>query len=43
MIKWPKLYFLDTDMAPYLSKWSSPDALEAGSNVGRHPGNVGRA
>jgi len=34
MIKSPKLYFLDTGLAAYLTKWSSPEALEAGSMSG---------
>ena len=34
MLKSPKLYFLDTGLAAYLTKWSSPEALEAGSMSG---------
>jgi uncharacterized protein len=34
MIKSPKLYFIDTGLAAYLTKWSSPEALEAGSMSG---------
>jgi predicted AAA+ superfamily ATPase len=34
MIKSPKLYFLDTGLAAYLTKWNSPEALEAGSMSG---------
>lgn len=34
MIKSPKLYFLDTGLAAYLTKWSTPEALEAGSMSG---------
>jgi len=34
MIKSPKLYFLDTGLAAYLTKWSSPESLEAGSMSG---------
>jgi predicted AAA+ superfamily ATPase len=34
MIKSPKLYFLDTGLAAYLTKWGSPEALEAGSMSG---------
>ncbi|PUE51966.1 ATP-binding protein [Limnohabitans parvus] len=34
MLKSPKLYFLDTGLAAYLTKWSTPEALEAGSMSG---------
>lgn len=34
MIKSPKLNFLDTGLAAYLTKWSSPESLEAGSMSG---------
>lgn len=34
MIKSPKLYFLDTGLAAYLTKWGSPEALEAGNMSG---------
>ena len=34
MIKSPKLYFLDTGLAAYLTKWSLPESLEAGSMSG---------
>ena len=34
MIKSPKLYFLDTGLAAYLTKWGSSEALEAGSMSG---------
>jgi predicted AAA+ superfamily ATPase len=34
MIKSPKLYFLDTGLAAYLTKWGTPEALEAGSMSG---------
>lgn len=34
MLKSPKLYFMDTGLAAYLTKWSSPEALEAGSMSG---------
>lgn len=34
MIKSPKVYFLDTGLAAYLTKWGSPEALEAGSMSG---------
>ena len=34
MIKSPKIYFLDTGLASYLTKWGSPEALEAGSMSG---------
>lgn len=33
-IKTPKIYFLDTGLAAYLTKWSSPDVLEAGAMAG---------
>lgn len=31
MVKTPKLYFLDTGLAAYLTEWSSPETLEAGA------------
>ncbi|HOX31005.1 MAG TPA: ATP-binding protein [Spirochaetales bacterium] len=34
MIKAPKLYFLDTGLAAYLTRWTSPQALEAGASSG---------
>jgi predicted AAA+ superfamily ATPase len=34
LIKSPKLYFLDTGLACWLSKWSSPETLEAGAMAG---------
>ena len=34
MIKTPKLYFLDTGLASYLTEWSSPETLEAGAMSG---------
>ena len=34
MIKAPKLYFLDTGLAAYLTRWTTPDALEAGASSG---------
>lgn len=34
MIKAPKLYFLDTGLAAYLTQWSSPETLEAGAASG---------
>ncbi|MCX7342939.1 MAG: ATP-binding protein [Proteobacteria bacterium] len=34
MIKTPKLYFLDTGLCSYLTKWSSPESLEAGAMSG---------
>ncbi|MDR1489129.1 MAG: ATP-binding protein, partial [Desulfovibrio sp.] len=34
MSKTPKLYFLDTGLAAYLTEWSSPEALEAGAMSG---------
>lgn len=33
-IKTPKLYFLDTGLAAYLTKWTNPDVLEAGAMAG---------
>lgn len=33
-IKTPKLYFLDTGLAAYLTKWNTPDVLEAGAMAG---------
>jgi hypothetical protein len=34
IIKTPKLYFLDTGLAAYLTEWSSPATLEAGAMAG---------
>jgi hypothetical protein len=34
MVKTPKLYFLDTGLAAYLTEWSSPETLEAGAMAG---------
>lgn len=34
IIKTPKLYFLDTGLCCYLTGWSSPESLEAGSMSG---------
>ncbi|MDR2800609.1 MAG: ATP-binding protein [Desulfovibrio sp.] len=34
MVKTPKLYFLDTGLAAYLTEWSSPETLEAGAMSG---------
>ena len=34
MIKAPKLYFLDTGLAAYLTRWTTPEALEAGASSG---------
>jgi predicted AAA+ superfamily ATPase len=34
MIKSPKVYFLDTGLAAYLTEWSSPENLEAGAMSG---------
>ena len=34
LIKTPKLYFLDTGLCAYLTKWSTPEALEAGAMSG---------
>jgi uncharacterized protein len=33
-IKTPKVYFLDTGLAAYLTKWHTPDVLEAGAMAG---------
>jgi len=34
LVKTPKLYFLDTGMASYLTRWSSPRTLAAGALAG---------
>jgi len=34
LVKTPKLYFLDTGLAAYLTGWSSPETLEAGAISG---------
>lgn len=34
LVKTPKLYFLDTGLAAYLTEWSSPATLEAGAMSG---------
>jgi len=34
LIKTPKLYFLDTGLAAYLTEWASPATLEAGAMSG---------
>jgi predicted AAA+ superfamily ATPase len=34
LIKSPKLHFLDTGLAAYLTEWSSPETLEAGAMSG---------
>jgi len=34
MVKAPKLYFLDSGLAAYLTEWSSPATLEAGAMSG---------
>ncbi len=34
VIKSPKIYFLDTGLAAYLTKWSGRDALESGAMAG---------
>jgi predicted AAA+ superfamily ATPase len=34
MIKMPKVYFLDTGLACYLTRWTSPTVLEAGAKCG---------
>ncbi len=33
-VKTPKLYFLDTGLAAYLTKWISPEVLESGAMAG---------
>ena len=33
-VKTPKLYFLDTGLAAYLTKWYTPEVLEAGAMAG---------
>lgn len=33
-VKTPKIYFLDTGLAAYLTKWNSPDVIEAGAMSG---------
>lgn len=33
-VKTPKLYFLDTGLAAYLTKWNTPGVLEAGAMAG---------
>ena len=34
LVKAPKLYFLDTGLAAYLTRWSTPETLEAGAANG---------
>ena len=34
LVKAPKLYFLDTGLAAYLTQWSSPQTIEAGAMSG---------
>lgn len=34
LVKSPKLYFLDTGLCTYLTKWPTPDSLEAGAMSG---------
>ncbi len=34
LVKTPKLYFLDTGLAAWLTAWTSPETLEAGSSSG---------
>lgn len=34
LVKMPKLYFLDTGLAAYLTAWASPETLEAGAMSG---------
>lgn len=36
LVKTPKLYFTDTGLCAYLSKWAAPDTLEAGSVSGHY-------
>jgi predicted AAA+ superfamily ATPase len=33
-VKTPKIYFLDTGLAAYLTKWNTPEVLEAGAMAG---------
>lgn len=33
-VKTPKLYFLDTGLAAYLTRWNTPDVLESGAMAG---------
>lgn len=34
IVKTPKLYFLDTGLAAYLTKWNTPEVLEVGAMAG---------
>lgn len=34
LVKTPKLYFMDTGLAAYLTQWTSPETLEAGAASG---------
>lgn len=34
VVKTPKVHFLDTGLAAYLTRWSSPDVLESGAMAG---------
>ena len=34
LVKTPKLYFLDTGLAAYLTEWTTPETLEAGAMAG---------
>lgn len=34
LVKTPKLYFLDTGLCSYLTRWSTPESLEAGAMTG---------
>ena len=36
VVKTPKLYFLDTGLAAYLTKWTSPDVLWHGAAAGAY-------
>mgnify|MGYP001164758419 CR=1 FL=1 len=33
-VKTPKVYFLDTGLAAYLTRWNNPDVLQAGAMAG---------
>lgn len=35
VVKTPKVYFLDTGLAAYLTKWTTPDALKDGAMAGK--------
>ena len=40
VVKTPKLYFLDTGLAAYLTKWTTPDVLKTGAMAGVVCGNL---